>query len=210
MSTTQMVFCGPEQALMAVAMTQMGKHYGLPVYINVGLSDSKIPDAQAGMEVGITLMLGALAGADIFGHLGICGVDLGTSLTMLAMQHETISYVERVLRGFEIDADTLGLDIIDRVAPGVGNYLAEDHTFAHFRQELWNPLLLDRNYWEGWRARPDKDLAVRCRDYKNNLLREHVPAPMAEDLAREMDALVAAARQELVGASAGQVQEKMF
>jgi len=34
MRTTQMIFAGPEQALMAVAMTQMGKHYGLPVYIN--------------------------------------------------------------------------------------------------------------------------------------------------------------------------------
>jgi hypothetical protein len=35
---------------MAVALTQMGKFYGLPVYINVGLTDSKIPDAQAGIE----------------------------------------------------------------------------------------------------------------------------------------------------------------
>ena len=54
MRTTQMIFAGPEQALMAAAMTQMGKHYGLPVYINVGLTDSKTADAQAGLEAGIT------------------------------------------------------------------------------------------------------------------------------------------------------------
>ena len=53
MRTTQLVFAGPEQALMSVAFTQMGKHYGLPVYINVGLTDAKVPDAQAGMEAGI-------------------------------------------------------------------------------------------------------------------------------------------------------------
>ncbi|MBA7578831.1 Glycine betaine methyltransferase [subsurface metagenome] len=35
MRTTQMIFAGPEQGLMAVAMTEMGKYYGLPVYINV-------------------------------------------------------------------------------------------------------------------------------------------------------------------------------
>ena len=45
MSTSQIVFSGPEQALMAVGMAQMSQLYGLPAYINVGLTDSKIPDA---------------------------------------------------------------------------------------------------------------------------------------------------------------------
>ena len=41
-----------------------------------------------------------MAGADIFGHLGICGVDQAGSLTMLLMQHEVIGYVERLMQGF--------------------------------------------------------------------------------------------------------------
>ena len=109
MRTTQMIFAGPEQALMAVGMTQMGKFYNLPVYINVGLTDSKIPDAQAGIEAGITLACGTMAGADIFGHLGIAGVDQATSLPMLVMQHEIISYVERLLRGVEVTDKSWGL-----------------------------------------------------------------------------------------------------
>ncbi len=44
MRTTQLVFSAPEQGLMAVACTEMGKHYGLPVYINVSLSVSKTVD----------------------------------------------------------------------------------------------------------------------------------------------------------------------
>ena len=55
MRTTQLIFAGPEQAIFGVAMTQLAKSYGLPVYINVGLTDSKRPDAQAGLESGITL-----------------------------------------------------------------------------------------------------------------------------------------------------------
>jgi trimethylamine--corrinoid protein Co-methyltransferase len=62
----------------------MGKHYGLPVYVNSGLTDSKRPDAQAGLEIGITLLPAAAAGADIFGHMGICGVDQASSLDILA------------------------------------------------------------------------------------------------------------------------------
>ena len=81
MRTTQVIFGGPEQALMAVGLTELAHFYGLPVYINVGLTDSKLADAQAGLESGITLACGAMAGADIFGHLGICGADQGASLS---------------------------------------------------------------------------------------------------------------------------------
>ena len=197
MKTTQLIFSGPEQALMAVAMTQMGKFYGLPVYINVGLTDSKIVDAQAGLEAGMTLLCGALAGADIFGHLGICGVDLGTSLPMLLMQHEIIGFIERILRGIEFSDEALGLDVIRSVG-GEGNYLAEEHTFNHFRTELWFPELLDRNYWEGWLAREHKDMMSRCRVTKERLLAEHEPVPMPEDLRKDVDSLLLDARRHLV------------
>jgi trimethylamine:corrinoid methyltransferase-like protein len=60
----------------------------MPVYINAGLTDSKRPDAQAGLETGFTLATGAAAGAGVFGHMGICGVDRGSSLDMLALQNE--------------------------------------------------------------------------------------------------------------------------
>ncbi len=79
-------------------MTQMGKSYGFPVYVNVGLTDSKCVDAQAGMESGITLAMAAAAGADIFGHMGICGVDQAASLDIMMMQHEIISYIESMMR----------------------------------------------------------------------------------------------------------------
>ena len=153
MRTTQLVFAGPEQALMAVAFTQLGKRYGLPVYINVGLADAKVPDAQAGMEAGITLAAGAAAGADIFGHLGICGVDQATSLNMLIMQHELIGYVERMMAWIEVSAETLAVDVIEEVALGSRNFLAEEHTVRHFRKEHWFPELLDRQFFDPWAVR---------------------------------------------------------
>jgi trimethylamine--corrinoid protein Co-methyltransferase len=196
MSTTQMIFAGPEQALMAVAMTQIGKFYRLPVYINVGLTDSKVPDAQAGLEAGITLALGAIAGADIFGHLGICGVDQGTSLLILMMQHELIGYVERIMQGVEINDEKLGLDIIEH---GVeeGSFLAEEHTLRHFRQELWFPELLDRNFWGAWVEKGKTDMMRRCKDMKDQLLKKHVPLPLDGDVQKEVDRLLQFAKKHL-------------
>ena len=62
-------FGSPEQALMAAAITELGKSYGFPVYNNTGLTDSKMIDAQFGIECAATLTFGALSRADIFGHL---------------------------------------------------------------------------------------------------------------------------------------------
>jgi trimethylamine--corrinoid protein Co-methyltransferase len=198
MRTTQMIFAGPEQALMAVAMTQMGKHYRLPVYINVGLTDSKVPDAQAGIEAGITLVCGALAGADIFGHLGICGMDQASSLDMLVMQHELIGYVERVMRGIRFEDEFLGLEVIEEVGPG-GTFMDQEHTALNFRQELWFPRLLDREFYDAWQEGGARTMGLRCREEKERLLKEHQPEPLPDDTDKEVERILAGAREELEG-----------
>ena len=119
-------------------------------------------------------------------------MDLATSPLMLMMQHEVIGFVERILRGIEFDDETLGLDVIKEVGPG-GNYFAHEHTAAHFRNELWFPELLDRNYWEAWLQGTDKDMMARCRLMKERLLAEHEPEPLADDTLREVDKLLAEA-----------------
>ncbi|MBU4199257.1 MAG: trimethylamine methyltransferase family protein [Verrucomicrobia bacterium] len=196
MATTQMIFSGPEQAIFGVAMTQMGKSYGLPVYINVGLTDAKRPDAQAGMEAGITLMLGAAAGADIFGHMGICGVDQATSLDMLVMQDEIIAYVESVMRSVDVSDETLGIDTLAEVS-AAGSFIDQDHTAQHFRRELWFPRLLDRSYYQDWMDHGASGMEDRCRKRKEQLLDTHNPEPMAPEMERELDRIVAAAKKEL-------------
>ena len=87
------------------------------------------------MEAGITLVCGALAGADIFGHLGISGVDQGASLAMLMLQHEMIGYIERILRGFEVNTDTLAVDVIREVGHD-GTFLDAMHTVRQFPQGI--------------------------------------------------------------------------
>jgi trimethylamine--corrinoid protein Co-methyltransferase len=195
MSTTQMIFAGPEQAIFGVAMTQMGKHYGLPVYINVGLTDSKRPDAQAGLEAGVTLAMGAAAGADIFGHLGICGVDQASSLDTLVLQNEIVSYVESVMRPIDLSDEALGLDEIEDAGPG-GTFIDREHTAAHFRKELHFPKLLDRGYYQSWLDGGAACMEDRCRERKEEILRTHTPEPVSDELSRALNEITAAARRE--------------
>lgn len=196
MRTTQMIFAGPEQAIFGVAMTQMGKHYGLPVYINVGLTDSKRPDAQAGLEAGVTLAFGAAAGADIFGHMGISGVDQASSLDMLVLQDEVISYVESTMREIDFGDDAIGLSEIEAAGPG-GTFIDREHTAEHFRRELWFPKLLDRSYYQQWVDQGARSMEDRCTERKDEILRTHKPEPVSDELGRALDRIVASARSEL-------------
>jgi trimethylamine--corrinoid protein Co-methyltransferase len=196
MRTTQMIFCGPEQAIFGVAMTQMGKHYRLPVYINVGLADSKRPDAQAGLEIASTLVLGAAAGADIFGHMGISGVDQATSLDMLVLQDEIIGFVKRAVRPLEVNDESLAFDAIREVGPG-GTFLDHETTLAGHRREIWSPRLLDRQYYEAWLEGGAGSAEERCAERKRELLSSHKPEPVPADLDREFERIATSAEREL-------------
>jgi len=198
MRTTQLIFAGPEQAIFGVAMTQMGRHYGLPVYINVGLTDSKRPDAQAGLEAGVTLALGAAAGADIFGHMGISGVDQASSLDMLLWQDEIIAYVESAMREIDFSDEAFGVATIEEAGPG-GTFIDKMHTAEHFRKELWFPRLLDREYYQAWLDGGAKSVQERVRERTEKILASHEPEPVSKELNRALDDIVAAARRELAG-----------
>ena len=196
MKTTQMIFGGPEQTIFGVAMTQMGKSYGFPVYVNVGLTDSKCVDAQAGLESGVTLAMAAAAGADIFGHMGICGVDQAASLDIMMMQHEIISYVESMMRQIDLSDDALGIDILSEVGPG-GTLIDKMHTAEHFRKELWIPKLLDRNYYQRWLDGGATNMQQRCKAAKDDILKNHQPEPVDPDVQKALDEVVAAAKKDL-------------
>ncbi len=115
---------------------------------------------------------------------------------MLVFQHETIEYVERVLDGFLIDDNTLALDLIDSVGPG-GMFIAEEHTVAHFREELWMPTILDRSFWDSWERGGRVDTAQRAADRVEEILARYRPHPLPDDVEREFSRILESARKRL-------------
>jgi trimethylamine--corrinoid protein Co-methyltransferase len=130
--------------------------------------------------------------------MGISGVDQAASLDMLVLQHEVIAFVESAMREIEFSDRTLGLEEIAAVAGTGKTFLDRDHTLEHFRQELWVPALLDRQYYQGWVDSGALSTEDRCRQQKERILRTHHPDPLPEDLAAAVDEIVEAAKRELV------------
>jgi len=189
-------FGSPEQGLMAVAMVQLGRSLGFPVYVNVGLTDSKVPDAQAGIEKAASFVAGALAGADLVGHAGICGADHGASLEWLALDDELASFVCRIRRGLGLSPEELAAEVIESVGPG-GNFLAEEHTVRHFRKQLWIPSeAWERRDWEAWKRDGAEGMTDRLRRRVQDRLARHEVPPLEPALEKEIDRIVHSAREE--------------
>ncbi len=194
--TSACSFGSPEQGLLAAGMAQLGRSLGFPVYVNVGLTDAKTLDAQAGAEKGASLVLGLLAGADLVGHAGICGADQGASLEWLVFDDELMGFARRTVRGFEVSAETLAEEVIHSVGPG-GSYLAESHTVRHYRRELWIPgAAWSRHRWRAWTGLGQPGVAARARERARELLAKLAVPPLDPALAAEIEKAVACAEQD--------------
>src|SRR4029453_541619 len=62
-----------ESSLLSCAGSQIAKFLGLPTHGYLGLSDTKVPDMQAGWETGMSALLGALAGGKMMSGGGLVG-----------------------------------------------------------------------------------------------------------------------------------------
>ncbi|MCP4165308.1 MAG: trimethylamine methyltransferase [Chloroflexi bacterium] len=149
MLTTVYCYGSPEMALLSAAYTQITKWLGVPMYETAGCSDAKLFDEQASMEAAINIATAALTGGNMIHDVGYLEQGLTSSMELMVASDEIIDMVKRILRGIPVTDVTMALDVINDVGPG-GHFLEHDHTYRHFREEIWRPKLIDRKNWEDW------------------------------------------------------------
>jgi trimethylamine--corrinoid protein Co-methyltransferase len=160
MRIAQCTYGSAEQALGRVAVAQLGRFYNLPSF-GTGASEAKLPDAAAASEAMMSMLLNALSGLTMTQTLGTLSSGLYGSQEMLLICHEMVHMIKRIMGGITITDETLALDVIDEVGPG-GHFLDHDHTVRMFREELFFPILFQRQSIEQWLeagARPIVDVA---------------------------------------------------
>ncbi len=95
------------------------------------------------------------------------------------MSDEICGMTRHLLRGININADTLATEIIDQVGPG-GNFLQSLHTFEHFKKETWFPKLMKRNYHDKWVEEGKLSTQDRVREKLAGILESHQPEPLGD------------------------------
>jgi trimethylamine--corrinoid protein Co-methyltransferase len=183
-----------EIGLLGGAAAQLARYCGLPCLMSSG-TDAHAPDAQAMMERLITFVLPALAGIDLI-NLTTLETKMTFSLEQLVIEEEMLCAVQRTLRGFLVDDETLALDLIDEIGPK-GSYVTADHTLRHFRDELLTLSLVRHEPRETWEAAGAPDMRTRAREEARRILAEHHPPPLTDCAAAQLDIILKEAESRL-------------
>ncbi len=142
----------PEQALLSAASTQMSKFYDLTGGTPSGMSDSKMPDAQAGAEKALLHALIGNSGANmIYESAGMLASLLGFSMESLLIDNDIIGAAQRTIRGIEVDDESISLDTMRSVClDGPGHYLGATQTLKLMQKDYLYPDVSDRSSPNQW------------------------------------------------------------
>jgi len=175
-----------ETIMIDCAYGEIGKHYGLPTHAYIGLSDSKLVDAQAGFESGIGLVMGALAGINIISSAGMLDFESCQSLEKLVIDNELCGMALRVAKGIDENDECLAVDLIKEIGSG-GHYLTTRHTLNWFAREQYMPsAIIDRMDRKAWKEHGSKNSFQRTRLAVRKILQEHMPEPLAPDVEKQL------------------------
>lgn len=190
--TGRPTYGAPEMSLYSAAMSDLSRYLGVPFMGTAGASEAKLLDLQAAIESTFQVVLSGLSGATLVHDIGFLDcADIG-SLEMLVMTDEIIAMTRRVMRGIEVNDDSLMLDLIDKVGPA-GHFIAEEETARRCRTEIWVPKLMDREPWVNWRAAGSLTMYDRIQARLREILATHQPPPLPKGVAERMETILQAA-----------------
>ncbi len=175
-----------EEAVMNAAAAQLANWLGLPSGVAAGMSDSKLPDMQAGHEKALTVSLAGQAGANlVYESAGMLASILAFSLEAMVVDNDMLGAINRSIRGIEVTAETLSGEVIRQVVDGPGHFLGNDQTLALMQSEYTYPRVGDRLSPDDWIDAGAATAVDRANDYVVAALAEHHPAhiPPAVDAA---------------------------
>ena len=140
------------------------------------MTDSKVPDNQAGYKKGLTTLLTAMGGPTfIYESAGMLASLLGCSLEAMIIDDEMISSIRRCMRGIEVTDDTLSIDVIEDAALNVGHFLGHNQTIALMETEYVYPTIADRTSPDDWTESGAQDMRQRAAERVQSLMSELFP-----------------------------------
>ncbi|MEG1185923.1 MAG: trimethylamine methyltransferase family protein [Eubacterium sp.] len=118
------ISCGsPITALFTMAGAAMGKYYHLPVRSGGVFTDAKTLDYQSGLESSLNLFSCLFSEVDLMMHTFGMENSLNTlNYNKYILDQALLDYMNRYLKGFDINPVTLMANEIERVGPD-GNYI---------------------------------------------------------------------------------------
>ncbi|MFX0140295.1 MAG: trimethylamine methyltransferase family protein [Candidatus Hodarchaeota archaeon] len=179
-----------ETMMINLGDIEMGKFLNMPTHAYMSLSDSKIPDSQAGFEAGMGALLAGLAGINMVSGPGMLDFESTQSIEKLIIDNEIVGMVKRLLRGIEDYGTPFASEILNDYNKKE-ELLSHPSTLKYFRKELFLPSpIIDRMTRDSWKASGSKSARKRAKEEASNLIKKAPLKPINDSLLKELDKIV--------------------
>jgi len=175
-----------ETAMIDASYAQVGKSLGLPTHAYLGASDAKLVDAQAGLESGVSALIGALAGINMISGAGMLDFLACQSAEKLVVDAEAIAMAQRLLAGMQVHTATLAVEMFAGI-DFKGDFLKQKLTRQLFSKEQHLPSpVIDRDSIRGWQQAGGLDAFARAKVRVNQLLEKYQPPELPPEQVSEL------------------------
>jgi len=179
-----------ETMMINLGDVEMGKFLKMPTHAYMNLSDSKVPDAQAGFEGGMGALLAGLAGINMVSGPGMLDFESTQSIEKLVIDNEIVGMVKRLLRGIEDYGSPFASDIL-KDYDEKEELLSHPTTIKLFRKELFlTSPIIDRLSRDAWKESGSKSTRKRAREQASKLIGKSSIKPIDDILAKELEKIV--------------------
>ena len=174
-----------ESHLLGAGYSQIGKTLGFPTASNIGQSDAKRVDSQAGLESGMGIMLAALNGINLSRGPGMMAFANCQSLEKLVIDNNICGMAQRFIKGVECSPETIALEVIKAAGRDAKDYISSSHTMKWYQNELFFPSSIIHR----WATSGDEKEARawdRAKAEIKTRLAKFVPASLPQDKTTEI------------------------
>jgi trimethylamine--corrinoid protein Co-methyltransferase len=160
---------GIECGMLHMAFAQMARFYNVPCGGYIGLSNSKVNDAQSGYETGMSSVAGVLAGVDMLNMGGLLDALKVFDFAKAVIDDEIAQMLKRLMRGITFTDEDLALQVIAQIKPG-GSFMMSPHSLKRMKSEALLPRLADREAREVWEKKGSPDTHAHAMLRVNEIL----------------------------------------
>jgi len=197
MSSLLFPYAGADRMPLLGAWVQILRDwYGITAGVHGGKTNACEPGFQAGMEKAQSTLFPLLCGASGIGTVGQLEFGMTYSPVQLVLDAEVVRATRRMLKGFEVNEDTLALELIEKVGPE-GNFIAEPHTAEHFQREFWLSGLTECLNWDTYSAKKIRGMERLAEERVREILSRTLEPVLDEHQIEEIDRIVAFAGKKI-------------
>jgi trimethylamine--corrinoid protein Co-methyltransferase len=193
--TSGAIECG----MLHMAFAQMARFYNVPAGGYVGLTNSKLNDAQSGYETGMSGIAGLLGGMDMFNIGGLIDALKTFDFAKAVIDDEIALNMKRLKRGISFTEDDLAIDLIKEIGPG-GSFITAKHTISRMKTEAVMTKIADRDARTIWEKKGATDTQTKAMNKARDIMKNNT-APL---ISPEVDAAI---RAHFPGLIAGELME---